>query len=223
MLRRGSMRIAPVLSVALGISLFTQGQVASGQPRPARPPIAVQVLPAPAIVTHDAVVARQDVIYSRLKPEAARQLEAAAREYIARVERVPAPGTALKSPMEHAKDVASTVPNGLLGADIESLISFIMAQAARDAEADLKTLLAEIKETNRSKEELRKFLEYRRAKRAGGSPEKPAGLDSMSEMSDVQALRLQMYMDRRSKAMSAISNLLKKISDTQQSIVQNWK
>lgn len=48
-------------------------------------------------------------------------------------------------------------------------------------------------------------------------------LDSMSEMGEMESLRLQMAMDRMSKMMSALSNLLKKISDTQNSITQNLK
>lgn len=48
-------------------------------------------------------------------------------------------------------------------------------------------------------------------------------LDSMSEMGEMESLRLQMAMDRMSKMMSTLSNLLKKISDTQSAIVQNIK
>ena len=48
-------------------------------------------------------------------------------------------------------------------------------------------------------------------------------LDSISEMGEMVSLRLQMVMDRTSKMMSTLSNLLKKISDTQNSIVQNIK
>lgn len=48
-------------------------------------------------------------------------------------------------------------------------------------------------------------------------------LDSMSEMGEMESLRLQMAMDRMSKMMSTLSNLLKKISDTAQSITQNLK
>jgi hypothetical protein len=48
-------------------------------------------------------------------------------------------------------------------------------------------------------------------------------LDSMSEMGEMESLRLQMAMDRMSKMMSTLSNLLKKISDTQNSITQNLK
>ena len=45
----------------------------------------------------------------------------------------------------------------------------------------------------------------------------------MSEMGEMESLRLQMAMDRMSKMMSTLSNLLKKISDTSTSITQNLK
>ena len=48
-------------------------------------------------------------------------------------------------------------------------------------------------------------------------------LDSMSEMGDMESLRLQMAMDRQSKMMTTLSNLLKKMSDTSSGIVQNLK
>jgi len=53
--------------------------------------------------------------------------------------------------------------------------------------------------------------------------EAKSDLDSMSEMGEMESLRLQMAMDRMSKMMSTLSNLLKKISDTSSSIIQNLK
>ena len=53
--------------------------------------------------------------------------------------------------------------------------------------------------------------------------EMKSDLDSMSEMGEMESLRMQMAMDRMSKMMATLSNLLKKISDTQSSIVQNIK
>ena len=44
-----------------------------------------------------------------------------------------------------------------------------------------------------------------------------------AELSDMQQLRMQMYMDRQVKANEALSNLLKKISDTASSITSNLK
>lgn len=48
-------------------------------------------------------------------------------------------------------------------------------------------------------------------------------LNSIDEMSEMESLNLQMLMDRRSKMMNTLSNLLKKVSDTSQSIIQNMK
>ncbi len=48
-------------------------------------------------------------------------------------------------------------------------------------------------------------------------------LDSLSEMGEMESLRMQMMMDRLSKFMSTLSNLMKKISDTSGQIVQNLK
>ena len=50
-----------------------------------------------------------------------------------------------------------------------------------------------------------------------------AQLDSMSEMSEMTSLRLQMTMDRRAKFISTLSNIMKKISTTQDTLVQNLK
>lgn len=48
-------------------------------------------------------------------------------------------------------------------------------------------------------------------------------VDSMSELGEMESLRLQMAMDRFSKVMTTLSNVLKKISDTSSGIVQNLK
>jgi len=48
-------------------------------------------------------------------------------------------------------------------------------------------------------------------------------LDSMTEMSETTAMRLQMMMDRRSKFMEALSNMMKKMAATSDSIKQNLK
>ena len=48
-------------------------------------------------------------------------------------------------------------------------------------------------------------------------------LDSLSELGEMESLRLQMAMDRLSKMMTTLSNVMKKISDTDQAITQNLK
>jgi Arc/MetJ-type ribon-helix-helix transcriptional regulator len=48
-------------------------------------------------------------------------------------------------------------------------------------------------------------------------------LDDMSELSEMASLRLQMLIDRHSKFIEALSNLMKKIATTQDTLVQNLK
>jgi hypothetical protein len=48
-------------------------------------------------------------------------------------------------------------------------------------------------------------------------------MDSLSEMGEMQFLKLQMIMDHKSKLMTALSNILKKISSTSDSTIQNIK
>lgn len=50
-----------------------------------------------------------------------------------------------------------------------------------------------------------------------------SSLDNVSEMGEIESLRLQMAMDRHSKMMQMLSNLLKKMADTADGIVQNLK
>jgi hypothetical protein len=47
--------------------------------------------------------------------------------------------------------------------------------------------------------------------------------DSMNEISEMNSLRLQMTMDRRSKFISTLSQMMKKMSTTQDILVQNIK
>jgi len=67
-------------------------------------------------------------------------------------------------------------------------------------------------------------LELANAGAAAGQALPPdAELDSMSEIGEMTSLRLQMYMDRRAKAFEALSNLMKKQSDTSSTIISNLK
>ena len=48
-------------------------------------------------------------------------------------------------------------------------------------------------------------------------------LDGMNEMSEMTSLRLQMTMDRRTKFIETLSNIMKKIGTTQETLSQNLK
>ena len=168
------------------------------------------------------------------------------------------------------------------GADIETLVMLLMQQMARDAEEDLRALLAEMQAKNGAKKALRDLIQrmkrdrlanelrreyderldctqglgseraYHRVRLPVLDPDATGGLrwvptdlagekltrveqldcivdelqsklDSLSDLSEMTAMRLQMLMDRRAKLMETLSNIMKKVSETQAAIIQNLK
>lgn len=166
--------------------------------------------------------------------------------------------------------------------DIDALVFSVMAEAASDAEADLRLMMKEMQSISAAKRRMRELLCKVRADIAANTTSEPDGglsfasgglgseesyhqaplpvpdpgcaggartvvsdlypgliteveqlrlvrealearLDGMSEMSEMTSLRLQMMMDRRSKFISTLSNIMKRISATQDTLVQNLK
>jgi hypothetical protein len=131
---------------------------------------------------------------------------------------------------------------GSLGAagdgDIMALAFLVMMEAAKSAREDLKSIMDGVKKLNAEKQQQRAGLA--KAQQAKTS-EYPASntiaatrdtavrdamkdkRDSLSELGQEQQLRMQQAMDRLNKANQAASNLMKKFSDTQSSIIGNLK
>jgi hypothetical protein len=121
------------------------------------------------------------------------------------------------------------------GADIEALITIVMMQAAQDADADLRAQMAAMRAANKAKEAFRQGqvavaaalaaekAQLRKSDADEITERAKQGLDSLSELGETESLRLQMAMDRLSKLMDTLSNLLKKNSDAAQGIVKNMK
>ena len=123
--------------------------------------------------------------------------------------------------------------------EIESLASGLAVQTLQDLARDSEQYMAEVKAATSAKQRLRELIVKvdREVSQAVTEPQPPAplpdlktllaelksSLDSMSEMSEETSLRLQMTMDRRSKFVSALSNIMKAIGDTQNSLVGNLK
>ncbi len=87
--------------------------------------------------------------------------------------------------------------------NIDALVEMLMMQAAQDTQSDLRNIIAATEKENQQKQGVRK--------------------NSVGEMSETQSLRLQMTMDRYSKFMETLSNIEKKVAQTQDSVVQNMK
>lgn len=122
--------------------------------------------------------------------------------------------------------------------DIEALAFLVLLQASRSAQDDLRAIMDQLTEINAAK---KRWRERNRAAMAGETDldsvlqlvatlyvkqfqdEIGRQLDSMSEMGEMESLRLQMAMDRLAKMMSTLSNILKKLSDTASQITQNLK
>lgn len=118
-----------------------------------------------------------------------------------------------------------------------------MAETARQSEHELRDQLAAMQAANqlkRTQREEAQSMEKERAALAdamrsdagvGGSRVALAsyvaglsdGKDTMSELGEMQQLQLQMHLDRRQKAFEVLSNLLKKESDSQHTIIGNLK
>jgi predicted nucleotidyltransferase len=109
--------------------------------------------------------------------------------------------------------------------DIAALAFLVIMQASKDAENDMKQIMDNVKQTNNAKAQQRVFIEKNKKLKDSlhGNSEIKNNSDNLNDMTEMQQLRLQMYMDRRQKAMETISNLMKKIADTESSIIQNLK
>ena len=171
-------------------------------------------------------------------------------------------------------------PIGGLGqGDISEMVFLVLMQASKDADSDLKQIMAEVKAEAAAKQKLRDLMSQAGKEVAANAASNnnknlaaapcntPAcrslaegamqlsamtaqskhplrynvssqmsnaqarqtldkmkqDLDSMNEMGETESLRLQMAMDRRSKFLDTISNVMKKMDATSSSVVQNLK
>ena len=126
--------------------------------------------------------------------------------------------------------------------DIEGLVFTVLMEGARSSQEDLRAVMDQLKAVTAQKKKVREALKQRpdrgldllsvssllsaaiaRSELDLVVDEMKHDLDSMSELGEMESLRLQMAMDRMSKMMSTLSNLLKKMSDTASQITQNMK
>jgi hypothetical protein len=137
---------------------------------------------------------------------------------------------------------------GLSDGDIEALAFLVMMEASQSSEQDLNQIMQGVKAIDNAKAAARqKAASTSQVSPAAKipptaikhlaiqSPPHPRpdldaaiahskdSLDSLNELGETESLRLQMAMDRRSKFMTALSNLMKKMSDTDSAITQNLK
>jgi hypothetical protein len=157
------------------------------------------------------------------------KLAAAARALVKRMASPMPKGAKPRSLEDTARDVV--LAGGFASDDIASLAMLVMMAAANDAREDLKSVMAKVKAINDAKAcktkqcltALKPTADYDQATLDLVVDQAQGKLDSLSEMGETDSLRLQMAMDRMSKMMSTLSNIMKKTSDTEQSMTSNLK
>lgn len=108
--------------------------------------------------------------------------------------------------------------------NILATLFLVLMEAAKSAQEDLAAILEQLKQINRQREALRRVADGIHGRHADLVRDLvDRQLDSLSEMGEMESLRLQMTMERLSKLASTLSNLLKKSSDTAAGIIANMK
>jgi len=113
------------------------------------------------------------------------------------------------------------------GCDVEALCFLVLMQATAGEEQDLRAQMNQIRRQAAAKAQIRGMIQHEDKITASDINASAVNmknqLDSESELGETESLRLQMSMDRLSKLMTTLSNVLKKLDDTGSSIVQNVK
>lgn len=105
-------------------------------------------------------------------------------------------------------------------ADLDALTFLVMMQASKEAEDDLKQSLNNMKQVNTTKAKQREQVQSNTpALKFDSLHNKNNGPDANHD----DQLKIQILTDRRQKALETISNLMKKVSETENSIIQNLK
>ncbi len=232
-------------SLILASALFGIPAAALAGPPEQKPP--VNASPAAQTTPFTPLVARHAKLFAPMRPEARLKVQAASRALVfdlaghqsrERANKMAAAGKPFDLASAARARVAEAGNFGLVtpsGADIDALVQIVMFQATQDADADLRAVLAAMDAINKAKQAQREGVEaMRRALAAEKEKLRQSDydeisravtgkLDSMSEMGETESLRLQMAMDRVSKFMLALSNIMKKSGDTAEAIVQNMK
>ena len=111
---------------------------------------------------------------------------------------------------------ANHVMKGMSNHDIDGITVLILVQASRDADADLKVMVLGMSRRNEQKQQ-QTTIQSTSVKNAKNENR------STDEINDIQNLRLQVIIERKRRMAEEISNVMQKIQNTQQSIINNLK
>jgi hypothetical protein len=107
--------------------------------------------------------------------------------------------------LAHARTVAWEVFPSAKGTEVDTLTFLVMMQASSDTKDDLTATMQQLQAANNQKQAQR------------------GGTAKLGDMSQEMQMKLQMEQQQYGQCMEAVSNIMKKVSDTSSSIVQNMK
>jgi len=154
----------------------------------------MQVRPLP-----DEAVSLHTKLAPKIAPTARLKIQGAAMK----VRSQPAPNST--ELLAHARTAAWEAFPALRATDVDVATYLVMMQAATDAQNDLTETMQQMQAVNDQKQ----------AQRGTASKQ--------GDMSQEMQMKLQMEQQQYSQCMEAVSNIMKKVSDTSSSIVQNMK
>ena len=108
-----------------------------------------------------------------------------------------------------AAQAYGSIQGGLGDGDVAAVAFLVLMEAAKQSDQDLKDIMAGVQQINNQKKALR--------------TQAAAVKDSLADISQEDALKLQAAMDRRNRAVQALSNMMKKSSGTGSDITRNMK
>jgi hypothetical protein len=126
-----------------------------------------------------------------------------------------------------SQGVRAAFPN-LSAMDVDALVYIVMAEAANDADSDLQTTMNQMQAMTAAKQRIRSQLSATDTATASSDAVKQQAslnskLDSMNDMSTTMQMQLQMAMQQRNQVEQTLSNMMKSLEDSQNSIIQNLK
>jgi hypothetical protein len=192
----------------------------------AQAPVAAPAQPLNATAAHETVANAQAMavkpmaanvaaIHAQLSP----RLSAPARTWVESEAKVIAGGQLKAHEMVATarRDVTQRFAGqGLQNMDVEALVACVMMQASEDAQNELKDQLSQLQKASSQKKQLR--AEENAMKQA-----KKNMNDQIADLTQEQQLQMQRVMDRMTQADDAMSNVIKKLKDTDSQILRNLK
>ena len=238
-----TIRARVLTSVVASVFLFSTTSFADDNPAPSSQPHA----PPPALVVTQQGVSMTPAFEQQrvrltgaLRPDLRTRLVPVAASLLLRMGQPPPPNTPAPSVTDLAR--MSLAAAGFQGADVDTLVMIVMMMAAKETEQETKELLADIKATNAAKKCLRELPSQPRdarvdksallrecvkkavpdvtpARLAAISPD-AASLDSHSQQTSSAFMTAE---ERARRLGEVLSHVMKKMSDTSDSIVANMK